>query len=152
MNWVLNEATYTPMGLIYLGMWGPLRMAANTAHVCAQLHHLGLYQTECDTLIKNQINYALGDTGHSYVVGFGIDPPCREHHRAASCPDIPESCGDPEFESQDCNPQILYGGLVGGPDEYDAWVDERSDYVHNEVACDYNAGFTSAVAYLVNAY
>ena len=152
MNWVLDEATYTPLGMIYLGMWGPLRMAANTAHVCAQVANLGLWQAECDTLVKNQINYALGDNGHSYVVGFGTNPPCREHHRAASCPDMPESCGDDDFESMECNPQTLYGALVGGPDENDIWQDDRADYVHNEVACDFNAGFTSAVAYLVTAY
>ena len=151
MNWVLYEATYTPLGLIYLQEWGTLRKAANIAHVCAQVANLGLWQTECDSLVKSQINYALGDTGHSYVVGFGADPPCREHHRASSCPDMPETCGDDDFESPDCNPQVLYGGLVGGPDENDLWQDDRGDYVHNEVALDYNAGFTSAVAYLVTA-
>ena len=151
MNWVLYEATYTPLGMIYLKMWGTLRRAANIAHVCAQVANLGLWQTECDSLVKSQINYALGDTGHSYVVGFGADPPCREHHRASSCPDMPETCGDDDFESPDCNPQVLYGGLVGGPDENDLWQDDRGDYVHNEVALDYNAGFTSALAYLVTA-
>jgi hypothetical protein len=38
---------------------------------------------------------------------------------------------------------------VGGPDENDNYVDDRSDYVKNEVATDYNAGFQSAVAALV---
>jgi hypothetical protein len=38
---------------------------------------------------------------------------------------------------------------VGGQDANDRYVDDRSDYVHNEVTTDYNAGFQSAVAALV---
>ena len=41
-----------------------------------------------------------------------------------------------------------YGALVGGPDQWDNYVDDRGDYIANEVACDYNAGFQSAVAAL----
>ena len=44
------------------------------------------------------------------------------------------------------NPFVLYGALVGGPDANDNYVDDRNDYVANEVACDYNAGFQSAIA------
>ena len=38
---------------------------------------------------------------------------------------------------------------MGGPDENDYYVDDRSDYVHNQVATEYNAGFQSVVAALV---
>jgi len=44
------------------------------------------------------------------------------------------------------NPHVLYGALVGGPGQNDQYTDRRTDYVSNEVACDYNAGFQSAVA------
>lgn len=44
------------------------------------------------------------------------------------------------------NPQVLFGGLVGGPDNSGNYADDRKDYVKNEVAIDYNAGFQSAVA------
>jgi len=40
----------------------------------------------------------------------------------------------------------LYGALCGGPGENDEWADDRTDYVRNEVALDYNAGFQSALA------
>lgn len=30
--------------------------------------------------------------------------------------------------------------------QFDYYVDNRTDYVHNEVACDYNAGLTGALA------
>jgi hypothetical protein len=34
---------------------------------------------------------------------------------------------------------------VGGPNENDNYTDARADFIHNEVATDYNAGFQSAV-------
>lgn len=37
---------------------------------------------------------------------------------------------------------------MGGPDQNDNYQDKRDDYVSNEVTCDYNAGFQSAVAAL----
>jgi hypothetical protein len=39
--------------------------------------------------------------------------------------------------------------MVGGPDENDRYVDDRKDYVMNEVTTEYNAGFQSAVATLI---
>ena len=44
------------------------------------------------------------------------------------------------------NVHVLYGALVGGPGKTDDYTDKRQDYTHNEVACDYNAGFQTAVA------
>ncbi len=38
---------------------------------------------------------------------------------------------------------------MGGPDHNDQYTDDREDYVSNEVATDYNAGFQSALAALV---
>ena len=47
------------------------------------------------------------------------------------------------------NPQVIAGALVGGPNDQDQYADKRADYVANEVAVDYNAGFTGALAGLV---
>lgn len=63
-----------------------------------------------------------------------------------SCPNRPLQCGDAMLTASGPSPQILYGGLVGGPDQSDNYVDNREDYVMNEVAIDYNAGFQSALA------
>ena len=63
-----------------------------------------------------------------------------------SCPSLPAVCDWSTFASSDPNPHILYGALVGGPDANDVYVDDRTDYVTNEVACDYNAGFQGALA------
>ena len=46
----------------------------------------------------------------------------------------------------------LWGGLVGGPDSTDYHNDVTSDYVYNEVACDYNAGLVAALAGLYLRY
>jgi endoglucanase len=46
--------------------------------------------------------------------------------------------------------QVLLGALVGGPQgPTDFYTDLRSEYISNEVAVDYNAGFTSALAGLI---
>ncbi|RXG61861.1 Endoglucanase [Armadillidium vulgare] len=58
----------------------------------------------------------------------------------------PAVCDWNAYNSPDPNPQVLYGALVGGPDQNDQYTDSRDDYVHNEVACDYNAAFTGALA------
>ena len=41
---------------------------------------------------------------------------------------------------------MLHGALVGGPDANDDYTDSRQDYVMNEVACDYNAGYQTVLA------
>lgn len=47
------------------------------------------------------------------------------------------------------NPHILFGGLVGGPHQGDNYTDARSNPAGNEVAIDYNTGFQSTVAGLL---
>jgi hypothetical protein len=97
------------------------------------------------------VDYALGSTGRSFVVGFGSNFPKKVHHRAASCPGRPATCDYATgFENPGDNPQLLAGALVGGPPgPGDAYEDERSNYQTNEVAVDYNAGFSGALAGLL---
>ena len=82
------------------------------------------------------------------MVGFGKNPPRRPHHRSSSCPNKPAPCTWNDYHNPRPNPHILFGALVGGPDQNDNYKDSRDDAVMNEVACDYNAGFQSAVAAL----
>ena len=142
----------SPGGLAVLDTWGALRYAANTSFVAliysdwitdstrkARYHDFGV----------RQINYALGDNPRksSYVVGFGANAPKNPHHRTAHGSWL-DSLKDP-VETR----HVLYGALVGGPGSTnDAYTDDRGDYVANEVATDYNAGFTSALARLVEEY
>ncbi|MEZ4675932.1 MAG: glycoside hydrolase family 9 protein [Caldilineaceae bacterium] len=96
----------------------------------------------------NQIGYILGDNpaNRSYVVGFGTNPPQNPHHRTAHG-SWTDNINEPTEQRH-----VLYGALVGGPDQLDSYTDSRSDYVKNEVATDYNAGFTGALARLVQEF
>lgn len=67
----------------------------------------------------------------------------------SSCPNQPAPCASFQMSDDGPNPHTLYGALVGGPGENGDYNDKRTDYTHNEVACDYNAGFQSAVAGMV---
>nr|AAK12339.1 cellulase [Coptotermes acinaciformis] len=149
VDYLINNQQKTPKGLLYIDQWGTLRHAANAALIILQAADLGISADSYRQFAKKQIDYALGDGGRSYVVGFGDNPPTHPHHRSSSCPDAPAVCDWNTFNSPDPNFHVLTGALVGGPDQNDNYVDDRSDYVSNEVATDYNAGFQSAVAALV---
>lgn len=69
-----------------------------------------------------------------------------------SCPNRPANCDWNDYNSENANPQVLNGALVGGPDQNDKYEDKRGNYVSNEVALDYNAGFQSAVAGICGLY
>ena len=93
-----------------------------------------------------QMNYALGANprNSSYICGFGANPPVNPHHRTA------HGCWSNNLNGPPtATRHILYGALVGGPGNNDAYTDDRSNYVNNEVACDYNAGFSGLLAKLV---
>eukprot|EP00775_Hariotina_reticulata_P004914 gene4914-5158_t len=73
--------------------------------------------------VHGQIRYALGDGSRSFVI-------CDHRNLCLPGP----------------NPLVLYGALVGGPNASDIYQDNRADARSNEVAIDYNAGFTGALA------
>ena len=55
-------------------------------------------------------------------------------------------CNWDDYYTWEDNDSELVGALVGGPDQNDQYNDARDDYVSNEVATDYNAGFQTALA------
>ncbi|WP_439379612.1 glycoside hydrolase family 9 protein [Amycolatopsis lexingtonensis] len=149
-----QRVPYSPGGQAVLDQWGSLRYAANTAFVAltysdwlrandptraATYHAFGV----------RQIDYALGDNprGASFEVGFGVNPPRNPHHRTA------HGSWDDNITNPAQSRHTLYGALVGGPSSAnDTYTDDRSNYTMNEVALDYNAGFTSALARLYGEY
>ena len=140
----------SPNGLTFVRKWGSARYAANFAFYMAisQLHgHCG---DKCWTYLNEQVNYILGDgTGHSLVVGGpGPSPPRNPHHSGSFCPPFPAECSWTGYDDKSVkNHFTLYGALVGGPDATDdKHKDDRTDFVENEVAVDYNAGFQGALA------
>ncbi len=138
-------------GFPVLDDWGSLRYTANTAliafiygdwlptgHAKKSLYH---------DKAASWINYMLGSNpaNRSYVVGFGNNPPQHPHHRTAH-----SSWAD--SQSMPANHRhTLYGALVGGPNRSGVYNDAIGDYQSNEVATDYNAGFTGALARMVQA-
>ncbi|XP_022200004.1 endoglucanase E-4 [Nilaparvata lugens] len=140
----------TPKGLIYIEKIGTLCHAANIAFVCMQAADIGIEQEKYRDFAKKQIDYILGDSGRSFVIGFGENYPKKPFHAGSSCPIKPVKCGWEAYNSTKDNPQVLHGALVSGPDENDLYEDAREDYIYNEVTIDYNAGFQSAVAGLLH--
>ncbi|KAG4077582.1 hypothetical protein HA402_003009 [Bradysia odoriphaga] len=150
-KFVYNTPT-TPNGLVFISIWGSLRHISNVVYVCLQAANIGINSEPYRQFAKNQMGYILGDTGRSFVVGFGKNPPASPHHRAASCPDRPAVCDNNALSSPEPNPQILIGAIVGGPNMTDQYVDDREDYVQNEVTLDYNAAYQSSIAELCRLY
>ena len=143
-----GSVTYTPKGLAWRAKWGSNRYSANTAFLALVAADHGLKSAEYRKFAEKQIHYMLGESGRSFVVGFGHNPPQRPHHSSSSCPSAPSPCDWTNFHNPSPNAHVLKGALVGGPDQYDNYKDDRTDFIKNEVATDYNAGFQSAVAAL----
>src|SRR5690554_4096469 len=146
-----ERITYTPGGLAWLDTWGALRYSSTTAflaYVYGDWVNDPAKKQRYHSFAESQIRYALGDNprNSSYVVGFGFNPPQRPHHRT-SHGSWADSMNVPPYHRH-----VLYGALVGGPNSNDAYTDDISDYVCNEVACDYNAGFVGALAKMYNMY
>ncbi|CAL4060236.1 unnamed protein product, partial [Meganyctiphanes norvegica] len=82
MDRVINETTYTPGGLLFLSEWGSLRHANNIALLAVRAADLGLNPETYRAFAKSQIDFTLGSTGRSFVVGYGVNPPQKPHHRS----------------------------------------------------------------------
>jgi endoglucanase len=149
-----TRVNYSPGGQAHLDQWGSLRYAANTAFAA-----LVYSDAITDTVLKaryhdfavRQINYALGQNpqNRSYVVGFGTNPPRNPHHRTA------HGSWTDQLTFPTISRHILYGALVGGPSSPNdgaSYTDDRGNFVNNEVATDYNAGFTGALARLAREF
>ena len=59
--------------------------AANVALICQLTADQGADSFANAAFARKQIHYMLGDTGRSFVVGFGRNYPLFPHHRASSC-------------------------------------------------------------------
>ncbi len=144
-----NGITYTPGGEAWLSQWGSLRYSATTAFLAGVYSDtVNDYSDRYAHFAEGQIDYILGDNPNnfSYMVGFGDHYPLNPHHRAAS--------GTTDVNDPITNRHTLYGALVGGPASANDsdYQDVRNDYIRNEVALDYNAGFTGALARMYDTF
>ena len=149
-----DQVKYTEGGLAWMSQWGSIRYAT-TAAFMASLYAKWWGDTDsergtkCKKFAKQQADYALGSTGRSFQIGFGKDYPQSPHHRTAHGP-----WGDSLKTDPDKTRHVLVGAVVGGPQSADdsSYEDDRGNYYSNEVACDYNAGFTGLMAALYKDY
>lgn len=152
-----QRVQYTPGGLAWLSQWGSLRYVATTAAVASYYaailqgtprhdqdrQRASVYQN----FAKTQAAYILGANPEqrSYVVGYGERSPRNVHHRGA------HGSWTNNIAQPATSRHVLYGALVGGPDQNDHYVDARDNFVMNEVALDYNAGWTALLSSLAKS-
>ncbi|RVX03077.1 Endoglucanase 13 [Vitis vinifera] len=118
-------------------------------------------QVSPDQLIafaRLQVDYILGRNprGMSYMLGYGARFPQQLHHRGSSIVSIKKdkrlvTCtgGYTEwFNRQAPNPNIVYGAIAGGPDQYDNYNDSRPNYEQAESATVNTAPFVGVLARL----
>lgn len=164
-EWNNKRVNYTPDGLAWLFNWGSLRHATTTAFLAyVASDQLFTDDTEADKkavekyteFADTQMNYCFGDNAanRSYVIGMGENYPQAWHHRTSSGAwnDKWSNIGQTEGEDAKPHAHILYGALVGGPDQQGNYSDKIGDYQYTEVAIDYNAGYTAALCAMVEKY
>lgn len=110
-------------------------------------------------IINLQVDYILGSNplNMSYMAGFGPKYPTQVHQRSASIISIHESplhvgCGQgfvDWFPSDNPNPNVLVGAIVGGPDINDNFKDSRRDSSCTEPTTYINSGFVGLLARLL---
>lgn len=174
-----ENSAKTPDGLVWQNptFWGSNRWAANQAFIALTAAKYGVVENKQQTedFWSNQIDIILGpeskkqqrkkvgsQESHSWLVGYGIDPPRAVHHAPSSCGqeelDSELSCswdfyatnygvvGNPIYDMFIPSGMTLHGALAGGPYTCSGhWTDLRPDFHGNEVAIDYNAGFQAAL-------
>jgi endoglucanase len=128
--------------------WGVNGMIARTVilfHVAARLAResgadAGRSATYLDAATF-QLDHLFGRNyfGRSFVTGVGFDPPLYPHHR----PSVADGIGPPW-------PGLLVGGPSRDPDGGNGfarlWYDESEDFTSNEIAINWNAPLTYALA------
>ncbi|KAJ6806987.1 endoglucanase 6-like [Iris pallida] len=166
-----RNAPRTPGGLLFRQRWNNLQFVTSASFLltvysdylsstakAAQCSTGLAYPSDLLLFAKSQVDYILGDNPRatSYMVGYGSTWPQQVHHRASSIVSIKEN---PSFVScrggystwygrKASDPNLLDGAVVGGPDAYDDFADERDNYEQTEPATYNNAPLLGVLARL----
>ncbi|KAL5727045.1 cellulase [Ranunculus cassubicifolius] len=161
----------TPGGLLFRQRWNNLQFVTSSSFLLTTYSdYLSSTRksikcpagiaTSSDLLAfaKSQVDYILGDNPRStsYMVGYGSNYPRQVHHRGSSIVSIKEdssfvSCRGGYatwFGRKASDPNLLTGAIVGGPDAYDNFVDERDNYEQTEPTTYNNAPLLGILARL----
>jgi len=157
--WTTDVDRYTTLqstnaniqGLLYFDKWGTCRYAMAAAFSAALLYDVTKSAKYRD-FARAQYAWIKGKNpqSRSYIMGWGTNPPTRPHHRNAYGyeDDLGWDADTPQLSDTRAFHHLLVGALVGGPN-LDGYQDSVNDYVHNEVAIDYNAGLVGTAAFAV---
>ena len=138
----------TPAGFAMLNDYGSARY--DTA---AQLEALVYAKETGDYTFadwaEGQMEYIMGNNpmDRAYIVGYDLEKGASHPHHRAAHGSKTLNMDEPADQTH-----VLWGALVGGPDANDYHRDITKDYIYNEVAVDYNAGFVGACAGLYKYY
>ncbi|XP_026440927.1 endoglucanase 6-like [Papaver somniferum] len=161
----------TPGGLLFHQRWNNLQFVTSaaflmtvyadyltTAGKTVQCPRGTATPDELHAMAKSQVDYILGNNPRatSYMVGYGHNFPQQTHHRASS---IVSYKVDKSFVTcrggyatwysrKGSDPNVLTGAIVGGPDAYDNFADERDNYEQTEPATYNNAPLLGVLARL----
>ncbi|MBQ9078682.1 MAG: glycoside hydrolase family 9 protein [Ruminococcus sp.] len=139
---------------LFMDKWGSARL--NTTMQFCALAATKNSNKDFTSWAKGQMDYILGNNPANtcFVIGFAGNSAKNPHHRAASgYNSYQEFNGEAHPQAISPNGHSLVGALVGGPtDAGGSYLDDMNDYVCNEVAIDYNAGFVGAAAGLYHFY
>nr|GEW91621.1 endoglucanase 6-like [Tanacetum cinerariifolium] len=161
----------TPGGLIYRQRWNNLQFVTSASFLLTvYADHLtsARKDLQCPTgsvapsellaFAKSQVDYILGDNPRatSYMVGYGNHFPKQVHHRGSSIVSVKVnpsfvSCRGGYatwFSRKASDPNLLAGAIVGGPDAYDNFADQRDNYEQTEPATYNNAPLLGVLARL----
>ncbi|KAI3454555.1 hypothetical protein Pfo_011218 [Paulownia fortunei] len=154
--WILNNGCQCSLGgLLYLHEWNNLQYPASAAFLLAvysdylakakgvvKCPEAQLQPQDLLNFAKSQADYILGKNPKSlsYIVGYGQNYPVHVHHRGASIAPISllqSAVGCVEgfetwYKRLEANPNVIFGGLVGGPNANDDFTDDRSNYEQTE--------------------
>ncbi len=138
----------TPAGFAMLNEYGSARYDT-AAQLCAMVYAKETGDMTFTDWSYGQMSYIMGNNpmGRAYIVGYDLENGASHPHHRAAHGSKTLSMDDPVDQTH-----VLWGALVGGPDSDDYHVDITKDYIYNEVAVDYNAGFVGAAAGLYYYY
>lgn len=165
----------TQGGLIYVHEWNNMQYASSAAFLLAVYSNYlsaAKAQLNCPegqiqpqellNFVKSQADYILGKNPEdmSYLVGYGPKYPIHVHHRGSSIASIfslhsEVGCAqgfDAWYNRIEPNPNVIYGGLVGGPDRNDDYSDDRSNYEQTEPTLSGSAPLVGIFAKLQSSY
>ncbi|KAL0331100.1 UNVERIFIED_CONTAM: Endoglucanase 6 [Sesamum angustifolium] len=166
-----RNAQKTPGGLIFRQRWNNMQFVTSASFLATvysdylisagkplRCPYGNVSPSELLSFAKSQVDYILGDNPRatSYMVGYGNNYPRQVHHRASS---IVSYKVDPSFVScrggyatwfsrKASDPNLLTGAIVGGPDAYDNFADQRDNYEQTEPATYNNAPLLGILARL----